>query len=35
LWVGVYSQYGSGAANLRTLQLAKTTAAQLDQKNPE
>lgn len=35
LWVGVYSQYGSAAANLRTLQLAKTTAAQLDQKNPE
>jgi hypothetical protein len=34
-WVGVYSQYGSAAANLRTLQLAKTTAAQLDQKNPE
>jgi hypothetical protein len=35
LWVGVYSQYGSGAANTATLQLAKTTAAQLDQKNPE
>ena len=35
LWVGVYSQYGSAAANLRTLQLAKSTAAQLDQKNPE
>lgn len=35
LWVGVYSQYGSAAANLRTLQLAKDTAAQLDQKNPD
>lgn len=35
LWVGVYSQYASAAANLRTLQLAKTTAARLDQKNPE
>lgn len=35
LWVGVYSQYGSGAANTRTLQLAKYTAAQLDQKNPD
>lgn len=35
LWVGIYSQYGSGAASLRALQLAKTTAAQLDQKNPE
>lgn len=35
LWVGVYSQYGSAAASLRTLQLAKTTAAQLDQENPE
>jgi hypothetical protein len=31
----VYSQYGSAAASLRTLQLAKTTAAQLDQENPE
>jgi hypothetical protein len=35
LWVGVYSQYGSAAANIRTLQLAKSTAAQLDQKNPD
>ena len=35
LWVAVYSQYGSGAANTATLELAKTTAAQLDQKNPE
>jgi hypothetical protein len=35
LWAGVYSQYGSGAANLRTLELAKSTAAELDQKNPD
>lgn len=35
LWVGVYSEYGDAGANKRTLQLAKTTAAQLDQKNPE
>jgi hypothetical protein len=35
LWVGVYSQYGSGAANTGTLKLAKTTAAALDQRNPE
>lgn len=35
LWAAVYSQYGSGAANSATLQLAKTTAAQLDQKNPD
>ena len=35
VWVAVYSQYGSGAANTATLELAKTTAAQLDQKNPE
>lgn len=35
VWTAVYSQYGSGAANTATLQLAKTTAAQLDQKNPE
>lgn len=35
LWIGVYSQYGSGAANTATLELAKRTAAQLDQKNPD
>jgi hypothetical protein len=35
VWTAVYSQYGSGAANTATLQLAKTTTAQLDQKNPE
>ena len=35
LWAAVYSQYGDGAANTATLQLAKTTAAQLDQKNPD
>lgn len=35
VWVAVYSQYGSGAANLATLDLAQTTAAQLDQKNPD
>lgn len=34
-WIGVYSQYGSGAANTATLELAKRTAAQLDQKNPD
>ncbi len=35
LWVGVYSQYGDGAANVRTLERAKTLAAQLDEKNPD
>jgi hypothetical protein len=35
LWVALYSEYGGPAANAKALQLAKTTAAPLDQKNLE
>jgi hypothetical protein len=35
VWASFYSDYAGPAANAKALQFAKTTAAALDQKNPE